>query len=549
MISPKTASIYTQGLKRTPPAKTSGVELTESEILDRDQKLAAYRANLKRPIAGKHIRALQNLKAIQVASEGAKTAAEGAQAAAKEGTAASKDLLREMREMKDRIADIQLELMVGREETEQRDFQTDEQHLKEVGRRMALMAQSRKELKQSMSKAARAKKAEQRQKAKKERQRMAREERAQIAEANKKAKPKPNQQRRGKRKASASPSSDKSSGEGGGVTPIQAADDTGCVERECQHCRRTLPGSRKAERNPHPNSISDADWYAWQTRKDTFAETKALQQPDLTFAEWMKERDVCRDHKGDASFRSGHFLFNIAFLCNTNRLWDVVTQQLQTAIARQPKRVQVATVFLLRLAGSPRDEEKPGQSGAAAIAGQMAADAFPAGYVRAMPFTGRKTYRAVLNREELAIIGEDAVADLASLEVCDSLPALCDHVDRAIKQASEKHTVALADMRAREEKPQDNTERKLNFHTVQIACDLFALRLVKLADNGADCPLATGSSSGIKHVQRWEDPDATAKTLAERTGREPHEVQTSLCEYNKYVKWWNGAESHKPRHQ
>ena len=188
MISPKTASIYTQELKRTPPAKTSGVELTESEILDRDQKLAAYRANLKRPIAGKHIRALQNLKAIQVASEGAKTAAEGAQAAAKEGTAASKDLLREMREMKDRIADIQLELMVGREETEQRDFQTDEQHLKEV----ALMAQSRKELKQSMSKAARAKKAEQRQKAKKERQRMAREERAQIAEAKKKAKPKPN---------------------------------------------------------------------------------------------------------------------------------------------------------------------------------------------------------------------------------------------------------------------------------------------------------------------------------------------------------------------
>ena len=187
--------------------------------------------------------------------------------------------------------------------------------------------------------------------------------------------------------------------------------------------------------------------------------TKALQQPDLTFAEWMKERDVCRDHKGDASFRSGHFLFNIAFFCNTNRLWDVVTQQLQTAIARQPKRVQVATVFLLRMAGSPRDEEKPGQSGAAAIAGQMTADAFPARYVRAMPFTGRKTYRAVLNREELAIIGEDVVAALASLEVCDSLPALCDHVDRAIKQASEKHTVALADMRAREEKPQDNTER------------------------------------------------------------------------------------------
>ena len=174
--------------------------------------------------------------------------------------------------------------------------------------------------------------------------------------------------------------------------------------------------------------------------------------------------------------------------------------------------------------------------------------AFPTRYVRSMPFTGRKTYRAVLNREELAIIGEDVVADLASLDVCDSLPAFCDHVDRSIKQASEKHAEALADMRVREEKQRDNTERKLSFHSVQIACDLFTLRLAKLADNGADCPLATGSSAGIKHVQRWEDPDATVKTLAEQTGREPHEVQTSLCEYNKYVKWWNGAESHKARH-
>ena len=83
---------------------------------------------------------------------------------------------------------------------------------------------------------------------------------------------------------------------------------------------------------------------------------------------------------------------------------------------------------------------------------------------------------------------------------------------------------------------------------MQIACDLFTLGIVKLADDGADCPLATGSSAGIKHVQRWEDPDATVKTLAEQTGRESHEVQTSLCEYNKYVKWWNGVESHTPRH-
>ena len=174
----------------------------------------------------------------------------------------------------------------------------------------------------------------------------------------------------------------------------------------------------QTDHNPNPDLVSDADWNAWQTRKARFKETQELQQPDLTFAEWVRERDVCRDHKGDASFWPKHFLFNIAFFCNTNRLWDLVTQQLQTAIAGQPKRVQVATVFLLRMAGSPRDEEKPGQSGAAAIAGHFA-DAFPTQYVRSMPFTGRKTYRAVLNREELAIIGEDVVADLTSVDVCD----------------------------------------------------------------------------------------------------------------------------------
>ena len=104
MISTKTASIYTQELKRTPPAKKSGVELTESEILDREQKLAAYRKKLERPISGKHIQAYQDVKATRVAAEGAKTAAEGAQAAAEEGTAASKDVLRGVREMQDMAA-------------------------------------------------------------------------------------------------------------------------------------------------------------------------------------------------------------------------------------------------------------------------------------------------------------------------------------------------------------------------------------------------------------------------------------------------------------
>ena len=50
MISKKTASIYTQELKRTPPAKASGVELTESEILDREQKLVLAGTNYREQI-------------------------------------------------------------------------------------------------------------------------------------------------------------------------------------------------------------------------------------------------------------------------------------------------------------------------------------------------------------------------------------------------------------------------------------------------------------------------------------------------------------------
>ena len=260
----------------------------------------------------------------------------------------------------------------------------------------------------------------------------------------------------------------------------------------------------------------------------------------------MLERDLCRKHKGDSSFQSKHFLFNIALFCNTSRLFDVVTRQLQTATSGEAKRVQVGTVLLLRMAGSPREEERPGLSGAAAIAARLR-EGFPALYVRKMPFTGRGTYRAVLSRGELSIIGKQVIEDIASLDLVESIAALCAHIKMSVKRAGDNRRTELAAMRQREGKEVDNTRRELDFHSVQIACDLFTLGVVKLADNGADCPLATGSEDGITHVQRWEDPRATVKSLSEQSGREPHEVQTSLCEYNKYTKWWNGAENPKPR--
>ena len=140
------------------------------------------------------------------------------------------------------------------------------------------------------------------------------------------------------------------------------------------------------------------------------------------------------------------------YFCNTNRQWDAVSKQLQTAISGQPKAMQTATIFLLRMAGSPREEEKPGFSGAAAIVKHLTNKANNASdYVKSMPFTGRKTYRAVLNREELAIIFENVAANLARLETCASIQELCGQFASSIKQASEKHAETLANMRAQEE--------------------------------------------------------------------------------------------------
>ncbi len=161
-------------------------------------------------------------------------------------------------------------------------------------------------------------------------------------------------------------------------------------------------------------------------------------------------------------------------------------------------------------------------------------------YIKTMPFTGRDTYRPVLSKKELSIIYADVAEELASLDRCASLNDASDKIAAAIRAAGEKHAEELKDTK-------HNTERKLDFHPVQIACDLFTLGLLELDDNGCDCPSAKGSRAGLAHVRRWEDKQATIKSLAEKIGREPHEVQTSLCEYNKYVKWWNGAESYKPR--
>ena len=62
------------------------------------------------------------------------------------------------------------------------------------------------------------------------------------------------------------------------------------------------------------------------------------------------------------------------------------------------------------------------------------------------------------------------------------------------------------------------------------------LGLVTLTD-GKSSPLAKGSRAGLARVRKFFDQSACIGNLAISIGRQEHEVQTSLCEYDKYCAW------------
>ena len=251
-----------------------------------------------------------------------------------------------------------------------------------------------------------------------------------------------------------------------------------------------------------------------------------LRKPALSFHQFVEERDRCRD----ASYRSPHWVLRHGFFENTDRTWDHVSEELRRALARPgPREARVATVILLRMSGSPRESERPRRSGATVIWSHCAA-AFAGGahqaalerlqsYVRAMPFTGRKTYRAVLSREVLASTVAASATRLAAAldEPQRDFFALRDTVLHALLLGS-------------------SSRRRPAFASLQIAFDLHSYGMARVADV-SDCPLAVGSRRGLGHVRRWEDRRACVVSLAACMGREAPSAQTALCAYDKYVRW------------
>ena len=164
----------------------------------------------------------------------------------------------------------------------------------------------------------------------------------------------------------------------------------------------------------------------------------------------------------------------------------------------------------LRLSGSARESEQPGRSGAAPIMAAATAGRL-AEHTRTMPFSGRRTYRAVLAKRTLA----------SAVQVTPRLtrPARSlKRLTRRVKKHLEKHST-----------------RQLHFHPLQIACDLYVYNLVPVQD-ASDCPLAIGSRRGLRWVQQ-EQPGATVRDLAIALERPAHSIQTGLCAYDKYRRY------------
>ena len=87
---------------------------------------------------------------------------------------------------------------------------------------------------------------------------------------------------------------------------------------------------------------------------------------------------------------------------------------------------------------------------------------------------------------------------------------------------------------------EEGIPRTVEFQSLQIPMDLMSYGLVVVDDQG-NCPLTTGSRRGMGHMKAWENDGASIASLAVLLGRPAHTIQTSLCEYDKYVRWSSGG--------
>ena len=95
----------------------------------------------------------------------------------------------------------------------------------------------------------------------------------------------------------------------------------------------------------------------WRFRQRHWASSKELRRPDFDFQSFVTALDACRANKQVPGWKSNHFLLNTAFFCNTNRLWDAASMELQAVLPSLSRIQRVLLVVLFRLLGSPKNSE------------------------------------------------------------------------------------------------------------------------------------------------------------------------------------------------
>ena len=233
------------------------------------------------------------------------------------------------------------------------------------------------------------------------------------------------------------------------------------------------------------------------------------------FVEYMRERDLCEDAGYTCPYPRLQELVDEGKLGPTNRTWGKPYGRLAEPVAGSGRYEQMATVMAFRLGNEPVDGLRRGRrAGPEAImeAACGGLEGFRA-YMKTMP-CGNGRQHMVLSREVMADAVPHVARKLAQLETVASPEALQKLVMRYFLAAQPK---------------------KLKHHSLQIALDLYNLGLVEVGD-ASDCPLTAGALRGLARI-----PGATVKGLATLTGREAHEVQTTLCGLNKAEKAnWRG---------
>ena len=231
---------------------------------------------------------------------------------------------------------------------------------------------------------------------------------------------------------------------------------------------------------------------------------------DAYFVAYMRERDLCMDAEYNCPYPRLRELVDADKLSVTNRTWGKPYERLADAVAGSGRYEQVATTMVFRLGNEPKDGLVRGRrAGPKAImeAAGGGLEGFRS-YIRTMP-CGNGRQRMVLSCEGIADAVPHVARRLAQLQSVASLEALQKLVLRHFLAAQPK---------------------KLKYHSLQIALDLYNLGLVEVED-ASDCPVTAGALRGLARI-----PGATVKGLATLTGREAHEVQTALCGFNKAEK-------------